>query len=219
MRRRRNKDGVEVIESPSGGRRNDALGESDSSWHPIAQQLYEAYAASPQSYHFEPSDWAQLRYVITAVDAGLTRQEDRIAADTAHALIQALEDFLTTEAVRRRVRIAVEPGPTTWPEPQDYWHPVATTWFTSLSKSGQSTYYQQTDIAFAVLVAEMMHRHLMAGRNMGGKMLLAVTKACALLLTTEASRRVAQMELAKVEDNDMEDAISALMREYAEAVR
>lgn len=222
MKRRRNKDLVESIElssSPIGSvKSNPAV---DPTWHSIVRQLYMSYAASPQAVFFEPSDWAQLRYVCAFISSTLYKgeydadypDEYKIGLDAAASAISALEDFLTTEATRRRLRVSIDPSKTVWTEPLDYWHDLATDWFLSLRQSGQSMYYQSTDIAFAVLVAEIIHRHVASGMN--GKMMATITKACSLLLTTESARRLAQMELAKAADDSMDAHITSLMEEYA----
>ncbi|WP_367138512.1 MULTISPECIES: hypothetical protein [Streptomyces] len=218
-RRRRNKDDVEVQVAPKHYRNVAAARDGlDETWHPIAQRLWRAFGESPQAFYFEPSDWAQLRYVIEAAHASLTRYEDRISVDSLTSVIQALEDFLTTEATRRRVRVSVDPGPVDWPAPLDHWCEITAEWFLSLRESGQSAFYQRTDVAFAVYVAEAMNRHLNAGVHMSGRMLSVVIKACSLLLTTEASRRIAQMELTKVESRDIDADITALMEKYANAI-
>ncbi|MEW1546874.1 hypothetical protein [Streptomyces tsukubensis] len=218
-RRRRNKDGVEIQVAPQHYRNvaqaRDGL---DETWHPIAQQLWRSFGDSPQAFYFEPSDWAQLQYVIEAAHASLTRYEDRISVDTLAAVVQALEDFLTTEATRRRVRVAVEPSPVEWPAPLEHWGDIASRWFRSLRDSGQSVFYTPTDVAFAVYVAEAMHRHLAAGVHMSGRMLSTVIKACGLLLTTEASRRIARMELTTAESRDIDAEVTALMEKYASAI-
>lgn len=218
-RRRVNKDAVETKIAPK-HYANVAAGRDgfDSSWHPIAQKLYLSFVESPQSFFFEPSDWAQLRLVVASVDSSLTRYEDRVSIDMVAACVDALQDFLATEATRRRVRVAVEPGPTAWPAPEEHWHEIATAWFLSLAKSGQAAFYQQSDIAFAMYVAEVMDRYLSAGVKMSGRLLALIVRACGLLLTTEASRRIAQMELTKVETHDVDAEITKLMEQYATAI-
>lgn len=221
MKRRRNKDLVETIEITSTIGNVRSTPSVDPSWHSIARQLYMSYQVAPQSKFFEPSDWAQLRYVSEFISVTLYKGEYdadfpgdyKLNLDAAASMISALEDFLTTEATRRRLRISVDPGKTTWSEPLDHWEELATDWFRSLKLSGQSMYYQPTDVAFAVLVAEMIHRHIVSG--MPGKMMATITRACSLLLTTESARRLAQMELAKAEDTSMDDHITALMESYA----
>jgi hypothetical protein len=225
MRRRRNKDLVESIEvSPRPGSVKSTPG-VDVTWHPIVRQLYMSYAVSPQATFFEPSDWAQLRYVCAFISSTLYKgeygadypDEYKLGLDAAASAISALEDFMTTEATRRRLRISIDPSKTVWSEPLDYWNELAVDWFMSLRLSGQSMYYQPTDVAFAVLVAEMVHRHVSTGMN--GKMMSTITRACSLLLTTESARRLAQMELAKAEDTNMDAELTSLMQTYADSLK
>ncbi|WP_406379070.1 hypothetical protein [Streptomyces sp. NBC_00197] len=222
MKRRRNKDLVESIELPSTPIGSVKSTPSvDPTWHSISRQLYMSYASSPAAAFFEPSDWAQLRYVCAFISSILYKgeygadypDEYKIGLDAVASTVSALEDFLTTEATRRRLRISIDPSKTIWSEPLPYWHELATDWFMSLRQSGQSMYYQSTDIAFAVLVAEIIHRHVSSGMN--GKMMATITRACSLLLTTESARRLAQMELAKAADDSMDAHITSLMEEYA----
>lgn len=226
MRRRRNRDVIDTVQPKVSG---STSGRSvNPSWHPIVRQLFMSYSSSPQSTFFEPSDWAQLNYVCEFMSASLYRGEKdaegdpsqyKIGLDNAASIVSALEDFMTTEATRRRLRVSIDPSPTMWGGPLDYWHPIAVDWYKSLKESGQSMYYQPTDVAFAVFVAELIHRHVSAGLYMNGKMMATVTKACSLLLTTESARRLAQMELAKAEDKNMDAEISAMMERYAESLK
>lgn len=221
MKRRRNKDLVESIEAPASPGPVKSTPSVDPTWHHIVRQLYMSYAVSPQAAFFEPSDWSQLRYVCAFISSTLYKgeydadypDEYKLGLDAAASAISALEDFMTTEATRRRLRITIEPSKTLWSEPLGYWDELASDWYLSLRQSGQSMYYQPTDVAFAVLVAEMIHRHVSAGMN--GKMMATITRACSLLLTTESARRLAQMELAKAQDKSMDAHITALMEEYA----
>ncbi|MFE4257474.1 hypothetical protein [Streptomyces sp. NPDC056883] len=218
-RRRVNKDVIDLKIAPK-HYANVAKGRDgfDDSWHPIAQRIYLSFVESPQSFFFEPSDWAQLRLVVESAHISLTRYYDRVSIDMVTAVIDALQDFLTTEATRRRVRVAVEPTPVEWPASEEHWHEIAKAWFESLAKSGQAAFYQQSDIAFATYVAEVMDRYLSAGIKMSGRLLALITKACGLLLTTEASRRIAQMELTKVETRDIDAEVTKLMEQYANAL-
>ncbi|MGW5532075.1 phage terminase small subunit, partial [Streptomyces xanthochromogenes] len=105
-----------------------------------------------------------------------------------------------------------------WHEPEEYWHPLATAWYESLQRSGQAAFYQASDIAFAYFMAEVITRYLGAGLKMSGRLLDVILKGCTLLLATEASRRIAQMELTKIESRNIDAEITALMEEYAAAI-
>lgn len=91
------------------------------------------------------------------------------------------------------------------------WHPVAKAWYQSLGKSGQSTYYEPSDWATAVLIAESMSRDLMpqvVGTTERGDILKetiplkgaslgAYLKAMSVLMVTEGDRRRAMLELER----------------------
>lgn len=85
-------------------------------------------------------------------------------------------------------------GGVAWPDALEGWHPTAARWYESLARSRQRGLYQPSDVATAVYVAEMMSRSLRAPR-MSSVMVLAVVKAMAELMTTEASRRRVRGEL------------------------
>lgn len=57
LRVRRNKEGGEVTEGPSGGYWPAPI-EPDDRWHPTARQLWDAMEESGQSQFYEPTDWA-----------------------------------------------------------------------------------------------------------------------------------------------------------------
>src|SRR4051794_28757056 len=72
---------------------------------------------------------------------------------------------------RRRTNkpeIEIEQAPAavavTWPAAEASWHPIAREWSLSLRASGQSAFYEPSDIAVARLVAQGMHELLSADR-------------------------------------------------------
>lgn len=82
------------------------------------------------------------------------------------------------------------------PEPDPEWHPIATRWYESLAKSGQHQFYEPSDWAVAVYVAEVMSRTLhrsYASANQYSFLLAGATE----LLSTEGSRRRLRLELQK----------------------
>ena len=64
-------------------------------------------------------------------------------------------------------------------------HPVARAWYDSLASSGQSDYYEPSDWAAAVYVAEAISRNL-AARRFSHQAFATIFSAMADLLTTEA---------------------------------
>lgn len=114
-------------------------------------------------------------------------------------------------------------------KPNSKWHPVAKRWFESLSKSGQSVFYEESDWAAAWLLAESMSRELQPqivkvlddGRQVKahvpptGAALSAWLKGMTALLVTEGDRRRAQIELTRSKtDGDGEVANVSNLEEY-----
>jgi hypothetical protein len=114
-------------------------------------------------------------------------------------------DGLTTVRGRAADSVTVPPA-----DPD--WHPVARSWYLSLQASGQSHWYEPSDWAFAVYVAEAMSRNLQQGGRMSAQMFAAVMSAMTELLTTEGARRRVRMELAK--DEPTEDASVTAIDDY-----
>jgi hypothetical protein len=104
------------------------------------------------------------------------------------------------------------------PPADERWHPIARSWYESLARSGQSAFYEPSDWATAVIIAESISRDLraqplvdaeghavldvngepvMRRLPLRGASLSAYLRAMASLLTTEAERRRAHMELQR----------------------
>lgn len=99
------------------------------------------------------------------------------------------------------------------PEPDSDWHPVARQWFESLRDSGQSAFYEPSDWATAVVLAESMSRELSAqpvvvasGKEATVEMLTLPPKSASIaawlkgftaLLSTEGDRRRMSIELKR----------------------
>lgn len=109
-RRRRNKpdtettkiEMTELVEAP----------DVDSTWHELAKDWYKSLSESGQSNFFEPSDWAAAR--ILAHDLTRHLENRRPSSQWLAALWGAMNDLLTTEGARRRVRMEIkrdEPEP------------------------------------------------------------------------------------------------------------
>lgn len=50
--------------------------------------------------------------------------------------------------------------PVVQPAPSPRWHPIAAAWYAALGKSGQSIFYEPSDWALAMMIAESMSRDL-----------------------------------------------------------
>lgn len=83
-----------------------------------------------------------------------------------------------------------------WATPDRDWETATREWYLSLQKSGQAQFYEQSDAAWAVVVAKMMNSLLLTDRP-SAQMFASVQAAQADLLTTEAARRRARIELER----------------------
>jgi len=101
-RRRRNKVDIDTIEMEGDVEQPDI----DSGWHSIAVDWYKSLADSGQSKFFEPSDWAAARLVAHDMTRHLANR--RPSSQWFAAVWSAMNDLLTTEAHRRRVRMEIE---------------------------------------------------------------------------------------------------------------
>jgi hypothetical protein len=106
------------------------------------------------------------------------------------------------------------------------WHPVAKRWFESLSKSGQSAFYEPSDWATAVVVADAMSRELhpqpmvvgsgkdahveLVSMPPKGASLAAWLKAMSSLMVTEGDRRRVRLELERPAAEEATAGVSEL---------
>lgn len=88
----------------------------DPAWHPIAKDWYLSLAQSGQSQFYEPSDWQMARFVADAMSRNL-KQRAKFSAMLFTTVVAAMNDLLTTEAARRRVRLEIERNADAAPEP------------------------------------------------------------------------------------------------------
>ena len=96
------------------------------------------------------------------------------------------------------------------PDPLPGWHPIALAWYEALAVSGQSHWYEPSDWAEAVFLAEVMSDALMSG-SINGPKLSAILGGASRLMTTEGDRRRMRIELSKpTVDEDEEAAVTAL---------
>lgn len=102
------------------------------------------------------------------------------------------------------------------PDADPGWHPVAARWYEALGESGQSQFYELSDWAVAVYVAEAMSRNLFQGR-FSAQLFQSVMSAMTDLLTTEGARRRARIELERAPDTPVDDPSVAIMEQYRRA--
>jgi hypothetical protein len=78
----------------------------DPEWHPIALHWYESLAESGQGIYYEPSDWAAAHYVASVMTRHLTAP--RLNSQLFGGIWAAMNDLMTTEGSRRRLRLELE---------------------------------------------------------------------------------------------------------------
>lgn len=88
-------------------------------------------------------------------------------------------------------------------------HPLAATWFESLAKSGQSRYYEPSDWAAALIVAESITR-LFSKSDLSAMGFGAVWSAMGELLTTEGMRRRVRMEVQRAQVEEVPEGVTAI---------
>lgn len=126
----------------------------------------------------------------------------------------------------RRRRNKPESAPTTTAAPgkkirppaaDRTWHRLARYWYESLSKSGQSQFYEPSDWATARVWAELLSRQLHSGR-VSAQMVAAWSSAATELLTTEGARRRMRLELQNPNGEDGPSAGVTALDDYRDAL-
>jgi hypothetical protein len=101
QRRRRNK-GDDVDTAVSDG---EVRGPELKGAHCVAaKEWYQALRASGQAQFFEPSDWAQAKIVVLAIDEFVKSR----SASLLGQILSASSSLLVTEGDRRRLRVELE---------------------------------------------------------------------------------------------------------------
>jgi hypothetical protein len=78
----------------------------DAAWHPLATEWYLSLAKSATSVYYDNNDVAQARIVTHLVSEQLSRPGGAVA-NAIGPLFAAMNDFLTTEGARRKLRIEI----------------------------------------------------------------------------------------------------------------
>ncbi|ASU81001.1 hypothetical protein CDG81_09630 [Actinopolyspora erythraea] len=94
------------------------------------------------------------------------------------------------------------------PEEDENWESITKFWFNSLKVSAIRQYYDSTDWATALYVAEAMDRNLKSGGKFSGQLFASVMTAMDNLLTTEGARRRARIEIETANDTHEEEDAS-----------
>lgn len=133
---------------------------------------------------------------------------------------------------RSKAELEVDAAPTATPVPTappapEYWNSYVKAWYESLIESGQSYWYERSDWMTAIIIGEQMHRELSpkpikltsedgseylewVKQPIPGPSLSAIQKGWTDLLTTEAARRRAQINLRRAELDDDDDDSTGL---------
>lgn len=93
-------------------------------------------------------------------------------------------------------------------EPDDMWHPIAKMVWESARESGQSEWFQQSDIAMLWSICEDLSLYKLSSRR-SAQMLDVLMKTLGNLMMTEGDRRKVRLELQKPEEEEQPLADSA----------
>lgn len=86
-----------------------------------------------------------------------------------------------------------------WPEAPSFWHPLVVEWYESLQKPAISCFFQQTDVAQARIVGQMLSDQFERKDGVSAAAMPALFSAMADLLTTEGARRRLRIEIERRE--------------------
>lgn len=105
------------------------------------------------------------------------------------------------------------------------WHWIAKDWYEALIESGQSHYFQPSDWATAVVLAESLSHEFKRAddpetkKGISPMMLQTFLSEAGNLLTTEGQRRRLRLELIKAERKDDDTAqVVSIMNGYKDAL-
>lgn len=99
------------------------VGTDRSTWHPLAQRIYDAALSSAQAALYEPSDWAVLALLCESLSrdlrpqlAGVTQGENSepiyermpVKGASLSAYLKGFTSLMMTEGDRRRMRLEVD---------------------------------------------------------------------------------------------------------------
>lgn len=96
-------DDIETVDATGG---EVTMPEPSPLWDPIARDWYCSLAESGQARFMEPSDWHAARFVAEAMTRNL--ENEKFSAMLFTGVWSAMNDLLTTEGARRRVKLEVQ---------------------------------------------------------------------------------------------------------------
>lgn len=102
------------------------------------------------------------------------------------------------------------------PEPDPFWHPIATRLYESAKTSGQSAFFQDSDWAlWHSICDDLSHAKSMGKRS--GQLLQTIYSTMTDLLVSEGARRRVRIELSEPEE-DEEDASVTALEDYRQSL-
>lgn len=80
----------------------------DKDWHIAAKRWFRALKKSGQSQFYEPSDWAFAQWACDLMTKEMSREDPRAAM--IGELTSMMDNLLTSEGARRRLRVELQRG-------------------------------------------------------------------------------------------------------------
>lgn len=102
-----------------------------------------------------------------------------------------------------------EARPTRWPAADPEWHSIARNLYNAAKKSGQSDFYQQSDIAMLWSLCEDLSVYKQSTKR-SGQMLQTIYSSFSSLLITEGERRRVRIELHEPDDGAAPASVTAI---------
>lgn len=96
-----------------------------------------------------------------------------------------------------------------WPSADPEWHAIAKSLYNACKKSGQSDFYQQSDIAMLFSLCEDLSEYKKSPRR-SGQMAQTIYSSMERLLVTEGDRRRVRIELHEPEDEGTPASVLAI---------
>lgn len=153
-----------------------------------------------------------------------------------HGHRTAAEKAAARDGVLTEEQVDFLADPVVAPAGNPRWHPVALAWYESLKLSGQSTFYEPSDWAFALILGETLSRELrpqvigmshdregdaeplMSEVPIRGASLTSIMRGMSLLLVSEGDRRRLKLEIERGEAHHELAVVSDLAASREEAI-
>lgn len=103
------------------------------------------------------------------------------------------------------------------PDPDPGWHPVAREWYEAVRDSGQALFFEPSDWAAARYICAAMTKNLNQEARFSAQLFGTVWSAMNDMLTSEAARRKAKLQVQRVLDDQPEEEKPTAMAKYRQA--